>query len=193
MFAALLGLTVAVNIILFPFTMLIVLEFNVTPLTFIGVTVTKHVAFLLPSSVVTVIVVVPTDFAVTTPELDTVATLVLLLVHVTFLFAALLGDTVAVNVLILPFTMLIVLELKVTPLTLIGVTVTSHVAFLLPSSVVTVIVAVPTDFAVITPVEDTVATLVLLLVHVTFLFSASLGDTAAFKDTVIPFTTVTDL
>ena len=89
--------------------------------------------------------------------------------------------------------MLIVLELKVTPLTLIGVTVTSHVAFLLPSSVVTVIVAVPTDFAVTTPELDTVATLVLLLVHDTFLFSALLGDTAAFKDTVIPFTTVTDL
>ena len=61
-------------------------------------TVTEQVAFLLPSSVVTVIVAVPAFFAVTTPELETVATVVLFEVQVTFLFVALDGDTVAVSV-----------------------------------------------------------------------------------------------
>ena len=54
------------------------------------------------------------------------------------------------------------------------------VSFLLPSAVVTVIVAVPTDLAVTTPVDDTVATLVLLLDQVTFLFAALLGDLSYF-------------
>jgi hypothetical protein len=46
-------------------------------------------------------------------------------------------------------------------------TVTAHVAVLLPSAVVTVIVAVPTAIPVTLPLDDTVATEVLLDFHVT--------------------------
>ncbi len=55
-----------------------------------------------PSTVVTVIVAVPAFFAVTTPDEDTVATVVLLDDHVTFWFVALEGETVAVSVLVWP-------------------------------------------------------------------------------------------
>ena len=61
-------------------------------------TVSAHVALLLlPSAVVTVIVAVPGAFAVTRPELLTVATVVLLDFHVTALLLVLLGVTVAVS------------------------------------------------------------------------------------------------
>ena len=65
-------------------------------------TVTVHLAVFFPSVVVAVIVAVPFFFAVTTPLLETVATLVLLLFQVTALFVALLGATVAVNVAVFP-------------------------------------------------------------------------------------------
>ena len=62
-------------------------------------TVTVQDALLLePSAVVAVMVDVPLATAVTTPPLLTVATSVLLLVHVTFLLVALEGVTVAVRV-----------------------------------------------------------------------------------------------
>ena len=54
-----------------------------------------------------------------------------------------------------------------TPVTNIGFTVITLVAVLEPSAVVTVIVAVPTDTPVTSPVALTVATAVLLLLHVT--------------------------
>jgi hypothetical protein len=59
---------------------------------------------------------------------------------------------------------------KVTPVTETEATVTvaAQVAILLPSAVVTVIVALPTDMAVTRPFEDTVAIPVALLFHVTF-------------------------
>ena len=61
-------------------------------------TVTVQVAVLLePSAVVAVMVAVPLDTAVTKPVLLTVATDVLLLLHVTLLSVALLGVTVADN------------------------------------------------------------------------------------------------
>ena len=56
----------------------------------------------------------------------------------------------------------------VTPVTRIGLTVMVDVAVLEPSCVVTVIVAVPTDTPVTSPVALTVATAVLLLLQVTF-------------------------
>ena len=66
------------------------------------ITVIVQVAlFPLPSCAVAVIVAVPAAFAVTTP-FDTVATLVLLLLHVTFLLLAVLGLAVAVNVSVEP-------------------------------------------------------------------------------------------
>ena len=61
-------------------------------------TVTLQVALLFePSAVLAVIVALPLDTAVTRPVLLTVATDGLLLVHVTLLFVALLGVTVAVS------------------------------------------------------------------------------------------------
>ena len=57
---------------------------------------------MLPSVVVTIIVAVPAFFAVTTPEEETVATVVLLEDQVTFLFVALEGVTVAVSAWVWP-------------------------------------------------------------------------------------------
>ena len=54
-------------------------------------------------------------------------------------------------------------------------TVTTHVAVFSPSSVLTVIVAVPALTAVTLPEASTVATEVSLDDHVTFLFVASVG------------------
>ena len=65
-------------------------------------------------------------------------------------------------------------------------TVTEHVAVLDPSVVVTVIVAVPAALAVTTPLEDTVATEVLLDDHVTDLSVAFDGNTVAVKVSVSP-------
>ena len=66
-------------------------------------TVTKHCALrFVPSVVFAVITAVPVDFAVTTPEDDTVATLVLLELHVTDGFEVVLGKTVAFNWNVLP-------------------------------------------------------------------------------------------
>lgn len=74
-----------------------------------GVTVTWQVALLLlPSAVVTVIVAVPTIFAVTKPVLLTVATDVLLDDQVTLLSAVSSGDTVAVSCSVLSTIMLAV-------------------------------------------------------------------------------------
>ena len=57
---------------------------------------------MAPLFVVTVIVALPAAFAVTTPEVDTVATLVLFDDQVTDLSVALDGVTVAVSVRVVP-------------------------------------------------------------------------------------------
>ena len=82
-----------------------------------AVTVTTQVAVLLPSVVVTVIVAVPTAFAVTRPDADTVATVELLVVHVTALFVALLGATVAVSCIVALTVIEALVGLTVTPVT----------------------------------------------------------------------------
>jgi hypothetical protein len=56
------------------------------------------------------------------------------------------------------------------------VTVTLHAAVLEPSTVVTVIIAFPVETPRTEPFESTVATLVLLLDHVTFWFTAVDGE-----------------
>ena len=142
---------------------------------------TVHVAFLPPSFVVTVMVAVPAALAVTTPEDDTVATDVLLDDQVTDLSVALEGVTVAVSVSVSPTVMERDDLFRLTPVTEIvcALTVTVHVAFLPPSFVVTVMVAVPAAFAVTTPEEDTVATDVLLDDQVTDLSVALEGVTVA--------------
>ena len=168
-------------------------------------TVTKDVAFLPPSFVVTVMVAVPAAFAVTTPELETVATEVLLEAQVTDLSVALEGVTVAVSVSVSPTVMERDVLFKLTPVTeTVGVwTVTEHVAVFPPSFVVTVMVAVPAALAVTTPEDDTVATDVLLDDHVTDLFVALEGvtvavkvqDSPSFRDKVVMFklTPVTEI
>ena len=81
------------------------------------VTVTTQVAVYPPSAVFTVIVAVPAATPVTTPDELTVATEVLLLVHVTLLLVALAGDTVAVSVVVEPALTLTVVGDTVTPVT----------------------------------------------------------------------------
>ena len=177
LFVALDGVMVAVNVSVAPTNRLVEVLLRLTPVTG-TVTVTAQVAVLLPSAVVTVIVAVPDATAVTFPEVETVATLVLLLLQVTFLFVALLGATVAVSVSVAFGANVSVVLFRLTPVT--GtVTVTEHVAVLLPSAVVTVIVAVPAAMAVTKPDVETVATDVLLLFQVTFLFVALEGETVA--------------
>ena len=58
-------------------------------------------------------------------------------------------------------------------------TVIAQVAVLFPSSVVTVIFAVPADAAVTNPLSFTVATASLLLLHATVLLLALAGATVA--------------
>ena len=60
-------------------------------------TVTVHVSFNDPSTVVTVITAVPKPTGVTLPSASTVTTCVLLDDHVTALFDAFAGNTVGVN------------------------------------------------------------------------------------------------
>ena len=130
-------------------------------------------------------VAVPPDTAVTVP-FSTVATDVLFELHLTFWFVASEGRTVAVKVAVAPLTKDNSVWERVTPVT--GtVTVTSHVAVRLPSSVVTVMVAAPPDTAVTVPFS-TMATAVLVELHVTFWFVASEGATAAVKVAIAPFT-----
>ena len=79
-------------------------------------TVIVLVALLLPSTVVTVIVQVPFATAVTFPFASTVATFVLLDVHVTLLSVASAGATVAVSCTVSPaFVRVAVSCVKVTP------------------------------------------------------------------------------
>jgi hypothetical protein len=59
------------------------------------------------------------------------------------------------------------------------VTLTAQVAVLMPSVEVTVTVALPADIPITSPVDDTEATAVLLLLHNTILFAASAGVTLA--------------
>ena len=89
---------------------------------------------------------------------------------------ALSGLTVAVKVRVSPSVSVAVVLSNDTPVTgyTFALTVTEQVAVLLPSSVVTVIVAVPAFNAVTLPLE-TVATEVLLLFQLTFLLVALLG------------------
>jgi len=163
--------------------------FKVTLMRF---TVTLQAAVLPPSAVVTVIVAVPAATAVTTPLVDTAAVAVLLLLHVTFLFAALEGATVAVRVSVLPTVRMADDLLRVTPLTGTGLTVTVQAAVLLPSAVVTVIVAVPAATAVTTPPAVTVATVGAPLLHVTFWLVALEGVIVALRVSVLPTITLAD-
>jgi hypothetical protein len=159
---------------------------TLTPFTSIGLTVITLVAVLEPSAVVTVIVAVPTDKPVTSPVALTVATAVLLLLQVTFWFVALAGAIVAVNCCVPPIKIEAVVGDTLTPVTSIGFTIMTDVAVKLPSAVVTVIVAVPTETPVTRPVALTVATAVLLLLQVTLWLVAFAGAIVAANSWVPP-------
>ena len=185
LFVASLGVIVAVSVCVDPFVKDMLVLFRLTPVTGTD-TVTVQVAVLFPSAVFTVMVAEPPPTAVTLPLASTVATEVLELVHVTFLFVASLGVIVAVNVCVDPFVKDMLVMFRLTPVT--GtVTVTAQVAVLLPSAVLTVMVAEPPATAVTLPLASTVATEVLELVQVTFLFVASLGVIVAIRVSVEPF------
>ena len=133
----------------------------------------------MPSAVLTVIVAVPLAFGVTLPFESTVATFVLLDDHVTFLFDAVDGDTVAVNVLVSPICIVALVGLVVTPVTLV-VTVTLAVPETQEPPISwhtsTLIVVVPLAFPVITPDEFIVAIFVFVLVYVICGLLASSGN-----------------
>ena len=134
---------------------------------------------------VTVIVALPADTAVTVP-FSTVATVALFERQLTLWFVASEGTTVFVKVAVAPLAKDNSVWESVTPVTGIGsVTTTSHLAVWLPSSVVTVMVAAPPDTAVTVPFS-TVATAVLFELHLIFLFVAPVGETVAVNFAVAP-------
>jgi len=152
-------------------------------------TVTVQVATKPISVFRAVIVALPAANALTRPLLSTVATAVLLLLHVTALYVASVGKTVAVNVSFVPDASDKVVLLSVT-LTTGMETVTAQLAVLLPSAVVAVTVAFPPDRAVTTPLAFTEATAGLLLVHDTFLFVALEGVIVGIRVSVAPTVSV---
>ena len=182
---ALEGETVAVRVAVLPSSRPKEVLSNDTPVTEIvaGLTVTAQVAFFAPSSVVQVMVAEPAALAVTTPEVETVATEVLLEDQVTALLVALEGETVAVRVAVLPSSRLNEVLSKETPVTetVAFLIVTEQEAVLFPSCVVHEIEADPAALAVTVPSEATVATDVLLEVHVTPVLVALLGETVGVR------------
>ena len=153
-------------------------------------TATAQVAVLLePSAALAVMVALPLDTAVTNPVLLTVATAVLLLLHITLLSVAFSGVTVAVSCKVWPRLVNdAVVLLRVIPVTGTDIfTVTAQVAVLLePSAVVAVIVVLPLDTAVTRPFASTVATDGLLLLHITLLSVELSGVTVAVSCKVWP-------
>jgi hypothetical protein len=159
------SVTVADSAAVWPTCRLAFAGWTVTLATGTGVTMTPALP-LLPS-LVAVIVAEPTDSAVTTPAELTVATAGLLDDHVTrrsVTVVPLASLTVAVSVVVVPTTRLFVAGAMVTLPTGTGVTVTVALPDL--DSLVAIMVAVPGTTAVTIPLADTVATEVLLDVHV---------------------------
>ena len=155
-------------------------------------TVTAQVAVKSPSTVVTVIVAVPAFIPVTTPFSSTVAIAASLLLQVTDLLLASTGSTLAISEYVsVVFSVTDVLS-RLIPVT--GWrTVTAQVAAKSPSTVVTVIVAVPAFMPVTTPFSSTVARAVSLLFQVTDLLLASIGSTLATSVYVSVVFSVTDV
>ena len=150
------------------------------------ITFTLQVALNPPSFVVQVIFAIPPSFAVTTPDVDTVAIEVFEEDQETALFVASEGLIVGFNVVVSPFFKFILLLFSDTSVT--GtITVTIQVAVYPPSFVLTVIVASPAAFAVILPEEFTAATVVFEEDQVRELLVASLGFTVALRVYVLPF------
>ena len=142
-------------------------------------TVTAQVSLIFVPSAVAVIVAVPLPFAVTLPSWSTVAAFSLSDVHVTFLFVTFDGVNVTVSFDILLYCNDNACASSLIPVIALFVTVTMQVSVKPPSAVITVIVAVPRAFAVTSPLALTIATAVLLDVHVINLFVAFGGVTVA--------------
>jgi hypothetical protein len=187
---ALEGKTVAINVSEAYTSRVSEVLFRVTPVTGIVVlpliTVTAQVAVLLPSTVVTVMFALPMATPVTKPLADTVAIAGALLLNVTALLVALSGVTMGINCSVPPTGMFKDGILNDTPVTDTALTVTAQVAVLLPSSVVTVMAALPAAMPVTNPLDDTVATELALLLHVTFWLVALAGAILAIKVSVLP-------
>ena len=148
---------------------------------------------LFPFSLVAVIMVVPTLFAVTVPLASTAATSLLLLLQLTsLLYVVFSGRTVAVRVAVSPSVSVALLLSRYT--SVIGISFFSTVIVQLavfPFSVVAVITAVPALLAVTVPSADTVATASLLLLQLTFLlYVVSYGSTSAESVIVSPSVSV---
>ena len=188
--AASAGSTVAVSFPVSPRFSVSVSLSSLTPDTFGASTVSLQTAVKPPSAVFTVIFAVPTLSVLMLPLESTVATFLLLLVHVTDLLPASVGFTVAVSLALSPRFRVSVDLSSVTPETLGAVTVTLQTALSPPSSVVAVIVVSPTLTALIVPFASTVAIFLSALLHKTFLFFAVSGRTVAVNFTLLPFCTV---
>jgi len=147
--------------------------------------VTEQVSVNPPSTVFTVMTVNPAETAVTLPELFTVATFSLPDVHLTFLFDALSGFTVAVSVLSAPTFRFSETGCTFTSVTATGgvgasVTVTVQESDLVESACdLAVIDTVPAATAVTThsfpPDSDIVTIPDVAVDHVTFLLEAKSG------------------
>lgn len=157
--------TVATSVVLLP-TTTVVFPVTVTVLTGAGVTDTVAVALFV--SLVAVIVAEPTATPVTTPDDETVATELLLDVQVTsrsVTIVPFVSLTVTVNVpVVVAGTVMLDGESATLPT---GTVLTVIDAVPDLPSLVAVMVALPAATAVTVPVDDTVATLALLVVHVT--------------------------
>jgi len=178
----LLGVTVAVSVADLPLSMErdeLSSDMDVVAMS-LEYTVTAHVPLTDPD--LAVMVAEPVATAVTTPELDTVATDVLLEDHVT-LWSAVEGETVAARVEVPPTVKDTDEGLIETEVAVAAVTVTLHVALL--ESAVAVMVAVPVATAVIFPEEFTVATDLSEVDQLTVPFQL-LGDTVAVRVLVSP-------
>ena len=101
LFEAFAGRTVALSVPVWPALRFIALTLSSTDFVCLR-TLTVQTAFFPPSTAFAVMVAVPTETAFTTPFLLTVATLVFEELHLTALFNALFGRTVALSVLDAP-------------------------------------------------------------------------------------------
>ena len=139
-------------------------------------TVTLQLALRFdPSVVIAVMTAFPADFAVTKPFDDTVATLVLLELQVTDGLEIVLGKTVAVSCNVLPVYIVAFVSLSEIDVAYCLTVITHCAVRLLPSSVLTVMVAEPVEIGLTMPSEDTVATAMLLELHETDLSVVEFG------------------
>ena len=191
LFVAFAGATVAVSVAVPPTVTVAVGGVTLTPVTgtLMGVTVTTEEEVKPPLCVVAVTVAEPKATPVTTPDELTVTIAGLLEAHVTVLFVAFAGATVAVKVAVAFKPILTVGGVTVTPVVgilLPGVTMTEEEAVKPPTCVVAVIVLEPTATPVTTPEALTVAATGLLEVQVTVVFVAFEGLTVAVNVVVVP-------